>query len=523
MPGNGIDRDLLSHGRFDVDEMSTTGELLDGRYRLGTLLGRGGMSDVFRAVDEVNSTDVAIKIVRSPDREYAQRLAQEAQALRRFSHPGLVQLFETGVNGDMAYLVMEFVDGPSLDQVLRQGPLTTVETASIGSSLADALAYAHAQGVVHRDVKPANILIGADGLARLTDFGIARLVDTSTLTLTGTMLGTATYMAPEQLENHAVGPSADVWSLGIVLLECLTGERVYAGTPSEVLARRLAGPVSLPDGLPVPWKLLLTGMLASSPEDRLSALDVSTMLATPAFRAPWVQPTPLSDVTTIVGDARTGRGGRDGDTSIVAPRSSPATRTGPTNPNGARNARVIAVAVLVVVLAGIGLAYALGSNSPPVTTTTVAPTTTEAPTTTTTTTTLPSIPHSLAKMVNDVVAGQGAHALGPQIAQSISSGAQQAVTDLASGNAQAAANDLQGVASAIVNGLANGYITPAYGTVLHSDLKTLANALGLGAAATPSSSTTTTTTTTFATNGNGNGNGNGPGNGLGNGPGNGAQ
>jgi serine/threonine protein kinase len=168
--------------------MSTTGELLDGRYRLGTLLGRGGMSDVFRAVDEVNSTDVAIKIVRSPDREYAQRLAQEAQALRRFSHPGLVQLYESGVNGDMAYLVMEFVDGPSLDQVLRQGPLTTAETASLGSSLADALAYAHAQGVVHRDVKPANILIGADGLARLTDFGIARLVDESSLTLTGTML-----------------------------------------------------------------------------------------------------------------------------------------------------------------------------------------------------------------------------------------------------------------------------------------------------------------------------------------------
>ena len=252
--------------------MSTTGELLDGRYRLGTLLGRGGMSDVFRAVDEVNSTDVAIKIVRSPDREYAQRLAQEAQALRRFSHPGLVQLYESGVNGDMAFLVMEFVDGPSLDQLLRQGPLTTAETAALGSSLADALAYAHAQGVVHRDVKPANVLIGADGLARLTDFGIARLVDESTLTLTGTMLGTATYMAPEQLENHAVGPSADVFSLGIVLLECLTGERVYSGTPSEVLARRLAGPVTVPDALPVPWKLLLAGMLAPVPEDRLGAM-----------------------------------------------------------------------------------------------------------------------------------------------------------------------------------------------------------------------------------------------------------
>jgi serine/threonine protein kinase len=497
--------------------MSTTGELLDGRYRLGALLGRGGMSDVFRAVDEVNSTDVAIKVVRSPDREYAQRLAQEAQALRRFSHPGLVQLFETGVNGDMAYLVMEFVDGPSLDQVLREGPLTTAETASIGSSLADALAYAHAQGVVHRDVKPANILIGADGLARLTDFGIARLVDTSTLTLTGTMLGTATYMAPEQLENHAVGPSADVWSLGIVLLECLTGERVYAGTPSEVLARRMAGPVTLPDGLPVPWRLLLTGMLASVPEDRLSALDVSTMIATPAFRAPWVRTVSPSDLTTIVGDPRKLRGGQDGETSINAPKASPvAPRAATKKPGSARNAQVIAALVLLVVLAGVGIAFAVGSKSPPVTTTTIPPTTTTAPTTTTT---LPSIAHSLTKMVNDVVAGQSARAIGPQIAQSISSGAQQAVTDLSSGNAQSAANDLQGVASAIANGLANRYITPTYGTLVQSDLKTLANALGLGAAAIPSSttSTTTTTTATFPDTGPGNGNGNGNGNGLGNG------
>src|SRR5579863_3387103 len=322
--------------------MSETGELLDGRYRLGVLLGRGGMSDVFQAVDEVNSTDVAIKIVRSPDREYAQRLAQEAQALRRFSHPGLVQLYESGVNGDMAYLVMEFVDGPSLDQVLRQGPLTMTETAAIGSSLADALAYAHAQGVVHRDVKPANILIGADGLARLTDFGIARLVDTSTLTLTGTMLGTATYMAPEQLENHAVGPSADVWSLGIVLLECLTGERVFAGTPSEVLALRLAGPVKLPDGLPVPWRLLLTGMLAAIPDDRLSALEVSTMLAAPAFRSPWVPATSLSDVTTIVGDAGRSRGGQNGETSIIAPRAAPSTaRTTSTRTSPTRNTWMI--------------------------------------------------------------------------------------------------------------------------------------------------------------------------------------
>jgi hypothetical protein len=184
------------------------------------------------------------------------------------------------------------------------------------------------------------------------------------------------------------------------------------------------------------------------------------------------------------------------------------------NADSRRNALWIGALILVVILGGVGLALALGSKSPPVTTTTTPPSTTTVPATTTT---LPSPAHSLAKLVNDVVAGQSAHAIGPQVAQSISSGAQQAVTDFNSGNAASAASDLQGVASAIVNGLANGYITPAYGTVLQADLKTLANALGLGAAATPTSSTTsTTTTTTIATN-NGIGNGNGPGNGPGNG------
>ena len=138
----------------------------------------------------------------------------------------------------MAYLVMEFVDGPSLDQLLRQGPLTTAETAALGVSLADALAYAHAQGVVHRDVKPANVLIGADGQARLTDFGIARLVDESTLTLTGTMLGTATYMAPEQLENsrRRSAPTSFPWASS-----CSNASPANGSTPVRRVRYSLVG------------------------------------------------------------------------------------------------------------------------------------------------------------------------------------------------------------------------------------------------------------------------------------------
>lgn len=496
--------------------MSTSGELLDGRYRLGTLLGRGGMSDVFRAYDEVNGTEVAVKIVRSPDPEYARRLAQEAQALRRFQHPGLVQLFETGVNGDMAYLIMEFVDGSSLAELIRRGPLSTSDTAAIGASLAGALAYVHAQGVVHRDVKPANILIGNDGYARLADFGVARLVDTSSLTLTGTMLGTATYMAPEQIEDHAVGPSADVWSLGIVLLESLTGERVYAGTPSEVIARRLAGPVALPDGLPVPWRLLLSGMLAINPGERLSAMEVEAMLSTPAFGAPWVPTTSLGDATTIASSPSQSRRGQGDETMVRPPGGIVPTRPAHSGNGRMRKGQLALIIAVVVVIVGVGLAYALGAHThnPPPTTTTV-PTTTTTVASTTTTTTLPSRSHALTKLINDVVAGQSAHLIGPQIGQAISTGAQQAVTDANTGNANQAAADLQQVASAIANGVNSRYLSKANGVLLQSDLSTLATALGLSAAATPSSSTTTTTTTTTTVGpGNGNGNGGGSGNGF---------
>jgi hypothetical protein len=213
-----------------------------------------------------------------------------------------------------------------------------------------------------------------------------------------------------------------------------------------------------------------------------------------------------------VGDATRRRGGQDGATSITPPREAPqASRVTSTDPNRGRNAWVIVAAVVLVIAAGVGIAFALTSK-PNVVTTTTAPTTTT--TVAPTTTTLPSTSHSLAKLVNDVVAGQSAHAIGPQVAQSISSGAQQAVTDFTAGNLQAAASDLQGVATTIANGLASGYINPTYAALMQSDLKTLANTLGLSAAATPSSSTTTTsaatTTTTTQPFGPGNGNGNGP-------------
>ena len=263
-------------------------QVLAERYRLHGLLGRGGMSDVYRADDLLGGGQVALKIVRSDDPSFARRLVQEAGALERLEHPGLVRLLDAGTIGDRMYLAMELVEGPTLVEVLRDGPMTPTRAARLGRTVAGTLAYVHRAGVVHRDVKPGNVMLDADGTARLGDFGIALLSDTSTLTAEGTTLGTAAYMAPEQLEDHHVGPEADVWSLGIVLLECLTGRRVYEGSAAEVVARRLAGPVPLPSSLPTPWRLLLVGMLDHRPDQRLKDEEVEALLSGTAFDPPWM-------------------------------------------------------------------------------------------------------------------------------------------------------------------------------------------------------------------------------------------
>ncbi len=499
--------------------------LLDRRYRLGAPIGRGGMSDVYRGEDVRSGTPVAVKVVRTGDPEMARRLTLEAVALERFDHPGLVSLLDAGIHDGQPYLVMELVNGPTLAGMLAGGPIEPTTVAAFGATLAGALAYVHERGVVHRDVKPANILITEDGRAKLSDFGIARLVDVSSMTATGTTLGTASYMAPEQLENHEVGSPADLWSLGIVLLECLTGQRVYEGTPSEVVARRLSGPVPIPTDLPRPWRLLLTGMLDHRPDERLSAAEAASLLQSPVLGSPWQQAaepgdaggtTQRYDLTALAGDPTALAAGDPtaiaaGDPTAIL---SPDDRT-------RKRAYVLGLAgIVVVALAAILLATSGGGASKPSTSGKAAPavrtaqrpgTTTSTSTTTTTTTVPITAPIALADLVRDVASGESAGTITSGAGQSIVNPAEQAVADEDAGHAGKAATDLQNAASALASATQAGSVESAESATLSHDLSVLGAALGLTAAAVPTTTTQPPTPGLPASSGNGKGPGSGKG------------
>ena len=496
--------------------MTSVNDVLGGRYRLVRLLGRGGMSDVYLAIDEHDGSNVALKIVRSSDPEFTRRLEHEARALESFMHPGLIRLLDIGLAGDQAFLVMEFIDGPNLATLLRDGPLSTRTTADLGARLAEALAYVHARGIVHRDVKPSNVLMSDDGEAWIGDFGIARLHDASTFTATGTTMGTVSYMAPEQLENHQVGPPADVWSLGIVLLECLTGRRVYQGTPSEVVARRVSGPVPLPADLPTPWRLALSGMLDRQPDQRLGAAEVAALLSTSAFDAPWVAvdgdvTTNLSaldhhDRTAMMPGAVVAAALVGDETRLVSPQGTavaPPRRSWRKWPLSRTVPGALAFVALVV---GLFFIFNSGGGLPHPSTTTTSSTTTSS---TTTTTTVPLGTAALSKLINDVASGQATGGIDSASGHVIAQQATKALTDYGAGNTVQAANDLQQAALAIANGTQSGTIAPDQGAVAQSDLAALATVLHLSAASTPPPTTTSTTTTIPPGPGNGFGNGNG--------------
>lgn len=246
---------------------------LPDRFQEPQLIGRGAAADVYRAHDAALNRPVAVKVFRpGHDRIALRRFAEESRVLASLSHPGLVSVFSCGVHADRPYLVMRLVEGETLQSRLLGEPLSLDGVVELGAMLADALAYVHRHRIVHRDVKPSNILLDTAGAPCLGDFGIALTADGTRMTRTNEIVGTPAYLAPEQVLGDEVGPAADVYSLGLTLVECLTGVTEYrAANEVATAVARLHRAPRLPEGLP-PWlATLLRAMTDKTPELRPTA------------------------------------------------------------------------------------------------------------------------------------------------------------------------------------------------------------------------------------------------------------
>src|SRR5438067_1382291 len=228
-----------------------------------------------KVVVDIYDRPVAVKLFRGDAAAQLHRHEAEMRTLANLEHPSLVSVYDAGETDDthQPYLVMQLIDGRTLGDELREGPLPPERAATYGAALADALAYVHERGFGHRDVKPGNVLISADGRVHLADFGIARLVDSAHETRTGDVLGTPAYFAPEQVAGEPVGPPTDIYALGLVLYESLTGRRPYEGTPMEVAMARLNRAPEIPAEMPAAWRRLLVAMTQRDPASRPSAVE----------------------------------------------------------------------------------------------------------------------------------------------------------------------------------------------------------------------------------------------------------
>ncbi|WP_285243416.1 serine/threonine-protein kinase [Pseudarthrobacter sp. fls2-241-R2A-127] len=252
----------------------TTGITLGGRFQLTTRIAIGGMGEVWKAKDLVLGRIVAIKVLKEEytgDPGFLQRFRAEARHTALLNHVGIANVFDYGEEEGSAYLVMELVPGQPLSSIIEhEQVLSPDRTLSIIAQTARALAVAHAQGLVHRDVKPGNLLITPDGRVKVTDFGIARLADQVPLTQTGQVMGTAQYLAPEQATGQTATGSSDIYSLGVIGYECLSGHRPFTGESqiAIALAQVNDAPPPLSETLPTPVRALLMSMLAKDPKNR---------------------------------------------------------------------------------------------------------------------------------------------------------------------------------------------------------------------------------------------------------------
>jgi serine/threonine protein kinase len=346
--------------------MTLAGAVLDGRYELDEQVGTGGYGEVWRAVDSVLSRFVAVKLLYPGAAGQPGALARfhaEARHAGALSHQNIARVYDYGepADGSPPYLVMELVDGPSLSDVLATGPLDTARAMDIVAQTAAGLQAAHAAGLVHRDVKPANLLLDPGGTVKITDFGIANTVGSAPVTITGQVIGTPGYLAPERVAGEQATPASDLYALGIVAYECLAGTPPFAGTPLEIaIAHGLRPLPPLPPPVPSDVAALVMLLTAKDPAWRpASAADV-------ARSAGKLRDGLRADLSTSLAEAPA-----EGLPAVFLPRSPGATRheRRPGSRRLRRGPALVAAALLTATAAGLVLATTLtgsSSGSPPV-------------------------------------------------------------------------------------------------------------------------------------------------------------
>jgi serine/threonine-protein kinase len=258
-------------------------QVFSGRYEILRHIARGGMAEVYLAHDLMLDRQVALKVLfpeLSTDRNFVERFRREAQAAANLSHPNIVSIYDWGEEEGTYFIVMEYIEGRTLGQIIRgEGPLMADRAAEIGADVAAALAFAHRSGVIHRDVKPGNVLIGPTGQVKVSDFGIARAANSDgDLTQTGAVMGTATYFSPEQAQGHRVDPRSDVYSLGVVLYEMVAGRAPFAGDNPMAIAYKHVREQPIPPrqvnpDVPEAFDAIVLQAMAKNPNDRYTSAD----------------------------------------------------------------------------------------------------------------------------------------------------------------------------------------------------------------------------------------------------------
>jgi serine/threonine-protein kinase len=363
-----------------------TGRLLAGRYRLDRLIAAGGMAQVWEATDEVLTRRVAVKLLHphlAADASFVERFRREAIAAARLAHPSIVSIYDTCADGEVEAIVMELVTGRTLRALLDERKHLEPENAvGIVAEVADALEAAHKAGLVHRDVKPANILLSDDGRVLVADFGIAKAAEGADLTHTGMALGTAKYLAPEQVEGKPVDARADVYSLGVVLYECLCGRPPFladteAGTALARLHQEPRKPRTVRAGIPKPLEDVVLHSLARDPAQRYSSAGAlrAALLAvsrgevpSPELPPPPVMPAPVMataapDSTVAV---RPTAGVRQDRTPPAGVHVPPVATPPPRTRNRQLPILIIVLVAVALIIAGILVSSSGGgSTSPP--------------------------------------------------------------------------------------------------------------------------------------------------------------